>query len=70
MHGECLPAVEIARRAKLRSIWLARRVPLIRIDKETFLDLWDRVKASGAGEPGFYFTNDKDYGCNPCCEIS
>jgi len=41
-----------------------------RIDKNTFLDLWDRVKASGAGEPGFYFTNDKDYGCNPCCEIS
>jgi len=41
-----------------------------RIDKQTFLDLWDRVKASGAGEPGFYFTNDKDYGCNPCCEIS
>jgi len=41
-----------------------------RIDKETFLRLWERVKASGAGEPGFYFTNDKDYGCNPCCEIS
>jgi len=41
-----------------------------RIDKPTFLDLWKRVEASGAGEPGFYFTNDKDYGCNPCCEIS
>ena len=41
-----------------------------RIDKATFLGLWERVKASGAGEPGFYFTNDKDYGCNPCCEIS
>jgi ribonucleoside-diphosphate reductase alpha chain len=41
-----------------------------RIDKDTFMDLWDRVKQSGAGEPGFYFTNDKDYGCNPCCEIS
>jgi len=41
-----------------------------RIDKDTFLDLWDRVKQSGTGEPGFYFTNDKDYGCNPCCEIS
>ena len=41
-----------------------------RIEKDTFLDLWERVKASGAGEPGFYFTNDKDYGCNPCCEIS
>jgi ribonucleoside-diphosphate reductase alpha chain len=41
-----------------------------RIDETTFLDLWDRVRESGAGEPGFYFTNDKDYGCNPCCEIS
>ncbi|QDP62067.1 MAG: putative ribonucleoside-diphosphate reductase subunit alpha [Prokaryotic dsDNA virus sp.] len=41
-----------------------------RIDKDTFLDLWERVKQSGTGEPGFYFTNDKDYGCNPCCEIS
>ena len=41
-----------------------------RIDKPTFMDLWDRVKQSGAGEPGFYFTNDKDYGCNPCCEIA
>jgi len=41
-----------------------------RIDQETFLNLWERVKESGAGEPGFYFTNDKDYGCNPCCEIS
>jgi len=41
-----------------------------RIDKKTFLKLWDRVRESGAGEPGFYFTNDKDYGCNPCCEIS
>ena len=41
-----------------------------RIDKETFMNLWDRVQQSGAGEPGFYFTNDKDYGCNPCCEIA
>jgi len=34
------------------------------------MDLWDRVKASGAGEPGFYFTYDKDWGTNPCCEIA
>ena len=40
-----------------------------RITMEFFLDLWDRVKASGAGEPGFYFSNDKDWGTNPCCEI-
>jgi ribonucleoside-diphosphate reductase alpha chain len=41
-----------------------------RITKEYFEDLWERVKASGAGEPGFYFTNDKDWGTNPCCEIA
>jgi len=41
-----------------------------RITKEYFSDLWNRVKASGAGEPGFYFTNDKDWGTNPCCEIA
>tara|TARA_R110002073_G_scaffold300956_2_gene468329 strand:- start:3045 stop:4901 length:1857 start_codon:yes stop_codon:yes gene_type:complete len=40
------------------------------ITKEFFMDLWDRVKASGAGEPGFYFTFDKDWGTNPCCEIA
>ena len=36
-----------------------------KIDKEYFMDLWQRVKASGAGEPGFYFSNDKDWGTNP-----
>ena len=41
-----------------------------RITKEYFAQLWDRVKASGSGEPGFYFTNDKDWGTNPCCEIA
>ena len=40
-----------------------------KINKEYFMGLWDRVKASGAGEPGFYFSNDKDWGTNPCCEI-
>jgi ribonucleoside-diphosphate reductase alpha chain len=40
-----------------------------RITEEYFQELWERVKASGAGEPGFYFTNDKDWGTNPCCEI-
>ena len=40
-----------------------------RITKEYFMSLWERIKASGSGEPGFYFTNDKDWGTNPCCEI-
>jgi len=41
-----------------------------RISREYFMDLWERVKASGCGEPGFYFSNDKDWGTNPCCEIA
>ena len=41
-----------------------------RVTKDFFMDLWERVKASGAGEPGFYFSNDKDWGTNPCCEIA
>ncbi len=41
-----------------------------RITKDYFMDLWERVHASGAGEPGFYFSNDKDWGTNPCCEIA
>lgn len=41
-----------------------------RITRSYFNELWERVKASGAGEPGFYFTNDKDWGTNPCCEIA
>jgi ribonucleoside-diphosphate reductase alpha chain len=34
------------------------------------MDLWKRIEASGAGEPGIYLTNDKDWGTNPCCEIA
>ena len=41
-----------------------------KITKEFFMDLWKRVELSGAGEPGIYFNNDKDWGTNPCCEIA
>jgi len=41
-----------------------------RITEEFFFELWDKIKASGAGEPGIYFNNDKDWGTNPCCEIA
>ena len=40
-----------------------------KIDKPTFMNLWKRVEESRSGEPGFYFSNDKEWGCNPCCEI-
>jgi len=41
-----------------------------KITKEYFLSLWKRIEASGAGEPGIYLSNDKDWGTNPCCEIA
>lgn len=34
-----------------------------------FMDLMATVEASGAGEPGVYWTNNLDWGTNPCCEI-
>lgn len=41
-----------------------------RIKKEEFFNMWKIVKDSKAGEPGFYFTNNPEYGTNPCAEIS
>ena len=41
-----------------------------KITKKFFLDLWKRIELSGAGEPGIYLNNDKDWGTNPCCEIA
>ena len=41
-----------------------------RITKEFFLDLWRKIELSNAGEPGIYFTNNPDWGTNPCCEIA
>ena len=41
-----------------------------KVTKDFFDELWTRIKASGAGEPGIYFTNSKDWGTNPCCEIA
>jgi len=40
------------------------------ITRDFFMRIWERVKESGSGEPGFYFSNDKDWGTNPCCEIA
>jgi ribonucleoside-diphosphate reductase alpha chain len=40
-----------------------------RVEKEFFMKLWERIQHSDSGEPGVYFTNDKEWGTNPCCEI-
>jgi ribonucleoside-triphosphate reductase (thioredoxin) len=40
------------------------------ITEREFFDLWKKIELSGSGEPGFYFTNNIDWGTNPCCEIA
>ena len=40
-----------------------------RVKKKDFFNIWEKVKESGAGEPGVYFTNDSEWGTNPCAEI-
>lgn len=41
-----------------------------RIKKKDFFELWKQVKESGCGEPGIFFTNNSEYGTNPCGEIA
>jgi ribonucleoside-diphosphate reductase alpha chain len=40
-----------------------------KINRKSFMEIWKRVEESRSGEPGFYLSNDKEWGCNPCCEI-
>ena len=41
-----------------------------KVKKKDFFGLWDKIVASNSGEPGIYFSDDKDWGTNPCCEIA
>jgi ribonucleoside-triphosphate reductase len=41
-----------------------------RVTKEFFLNLWKKIENSNSGEPGIYFTNNPDWGTNPCVEIA
>jgi len=41
-----------------------------RVKESFFKEIWKRTELSGAGEPGIYLTNDKDWGTNPCVEIA
>ena len=40
-----------------------------RIKKREFLELWEKIKSAESGEPGIYFSNNQDWGANPCVEI-
>ena len=41
-----------------------------KVTEEKFQEIWNVIKANKSGEPGIFFTNDKDVGTNPCGEIS
>ena len=41
-----------------------------KVTKKDFSELWSKIVASNSGEPGIYFSDDKDWGTNPCCEIA
>lgn len=45
-------------------------LPRDAVDKDEFLAIWERIKDSGSGEPGIYWTDDTEMGTNPCCEIA
>jgi len=36
------------------------------VTEDQFRDIWARTEASNSGEPGIIFTNNLDYGVNPC----
>lgn len=45
-------------------------LPRGEVTEAEFRALMKQVEASGCGEPGVYWTNNKDWGTNPCCEIA
>lgn len=45
-------------------------LPRGEVSQEEFKQIWAAVEASGSGEPGVYWTNDEDWGTNPCVETA
>lgn len=45
-------------------------LPRGQVTEAEFKDIWAAVEASGSGEPGVYWTNDEDWGTNPCVETA
>jgi ribonucleoside-diphosphate reductase alpha chain len=45
-------------------------LPRGEVSQGEFARLMTRIEQSGCGEPGVYWTNNKDWGTNPCCEIA
>ncbi len=45
-------------------------LPRGKVSEQEFKDIMQKVEDSGCGEPGVYWTNNEDWGTNPCCEIA
>lgn len=45
-------------------------LPRGEVTLQEFTELMKKVEDSGCGEPGVYWTNNTDWGTNPCCEIA
>ena len=45
-------------------------LPRDEVTQDEFSKLMKRIEESGCGEPGVYWTNNKDWGTNHCCEIA
>lgn len=41
-----------------------------KVKKQDFFGLWEKIEKSRSGEPGFFMSNDQNWGLNPCSEIS
>ena len=41
-----------------------------RNNESLFRSLWQKLQNGGSGEPGVYFTDDKEWGTNPCVETA
>ena len=45
-------------------------LPRGEVTEAEFAEIWQAVEASQSGEPGVYWTNDADWGTNPCVETA
>ena len=41
-----------------------------RVKEDDFMKIWKQIEANKSGEPAVYFSNDREWGANPCVEIS
>lgn len=64
-HGEWWNTAPWRARANNSAI-----LPRNKVTQEEFNYIYEMCQKSGSGEPGFYWTDNEDWGSNPCVEIA